>query len=74
MWTDDMVQYMIDERKSQNNYYHTLVEGGKRMFWEDIAARINLKYKSNFVGCQVKEKFQGIVRDCRVSNIFNNIS
>ena len=73
MWTDEMVQFMIDERKDGNDYYHTLVEGGKRMFWEDIAARINLRYKSRFIGIQVKEKFQGIIRDCRVSITFNHI-
>jgi hypothetical protein len=67
MWTDEMVQFMINERKSNNDYYHTLVEGGKRMFWENIAMKLNLKYKSRFVGSQVKEKFQGIIRDCRVS-------
>ena len=74
MWTDEMVQVMIDERKNNNDYYHSLVEGGKGMFWEEIATKINLKYKSKFVGSQVKEKFQGIVRDCRVSKTFNNIS
>ena len=74
MWTDEMVQFMIKERKDNNDYYHTLVEGGKRIFWEDIAMKINLKYKSRFIGSQVKEKFQGIIRDCRVSKTFNNIS
>lgn len=69
-----MVQFMIDERRANNDYFHTLVEGGKRIFWEDLAAKINLKYKSRLLGSQVKEKFQGIVRDCRVSKTFNNIS
>ena len=65
---------MIKERKDNNDYYHTLVKGGKKMFWEDVVMKVNLKYKSRFIGSQVKEKFQGIIRDCHVSKTFNNIS
>ena len=32
MWNDEMVQFMIKERKDNNDYYHTLVEGRKRIF------------------------------------------
>ncbi|GET01378.1 homeodomain-like protein [Rhizophagus clarus] len=64
--TDEMVQFMIKERKDNNDYYHTLVKGGKKMFWEDVVMKVNLKYKSRFIGSQVKEKFQGIIRDCRI--------
>ncbi|GES88201.1 homeodomain-like protein [Rhizophagus clarus] len=59
----------LKERKDNNDYYHTLVEGRKRMFWEDVVMKVNLKYKSRFIGSQVKEKFQGIIRDCRLMKI-----
>ncbi|GBB88687.1 hypothetical protein RclHR1_15250001 [Rhizophagus clarus] len=71
---DFMEALNLKERKDNNDYYHTLVEGRKRMFWEDVVMKVNLKYKSRFIGSQVKEKFQGIIRDCRVSKTFNNIS
>ncbi|GES84752.1 hypothetical protein GLOIN_2v1781315 [Rhizophagus clarus] len=32
--------------------------------------KVNLKYKSRFIGSQVKEKFQGIIRDCRLMKIY----
>ncbi|GES92882.1 homeodomain-like protein [Rhizophagus clarus] len=67
---DEMVQFMIKERKDNNDYYHTLVKGRKRMFWEDVVMKVNLKYKSRFIGSQVKEKFQEIIRDCRLMKMY----
>ena len=64
---------MINKRKDNNDYYHMLVEGGKRMFWEDIVMKINLKYKLRFIGSQIKEKFQGIIRDYCINKTFDNI-
>jgi len=61
---------LIDERKNNNSYYHDLVEGRRKMFWKDVASRINLRFGTRYSGQQAKEKFQGIVRDCRVSKIF----
>ena len=40
-------------------------------FWKEVATKINLKFGTKFTGQQAKEKFQGIVRDCHVSKIFN---
>ncbi|GES96920.1 TPR domain-containing protein [Rhizophagus clarus] len=68
--TDEMVQFMIKEKKNNNDYYHILVEGGKRTFWENVVMKVNLKYKSRFIGNQVKEKFQGIIRDCRLMKMY----
>ena len=70
MWTPEQVRMLIDERKNNNEFYHGLVEGGKRMFWKDVASRINLKFGTKYTGTQANEKFHGIVRDCRVSKIF----
>ena len=70
MWTDEQLRMLIDERKNNNEYYHDLVEGNKKIFWKEVASRINLKFGTRYSGNQVKEKFQGIVRDCNVNKIF----
>ncbi|GBB91955.1 hypothetical protein RclHR1_19430002 [Rhizophagus clarus] len=40
------------------------------MFWEDVVMKVNLKYKSRFIGSQVKEKFQEIIKDCRLMKMY----
>ncbi len=32
MWTNEQLHMLIDERKINNNYYHYLVEGERKMF------------------------------------------
>ena len=71
MWTNEQIRMLIDERKINNKSYHDLVEGGRKFFWKEVAAKINLKFGTRFTGQQAKEKFQGIVQDCHVSKIFN---
>ena len=70
MWTDEQIRKLIDERKNNNDHYHDLVEGGKKIFWKGVASKINLEFGTRYTGVQVNEKFQGIVRDYRVSKIF----
>jgi hypothetical protein len=57
MWTDEQLQFLINERRANNKYYHDLVGRGKRMFWKDVASRINLRFGTKFSGQQTKEKF-----------------
>jgi len=71
MWTDDQVRMLIDERKANNEYYPNLSDGGKSTFWEELVCKINIKYKTKFSGQQAREKFQGIIRSCKVNkNIY----
>lgn len=70
MWTDDQLRLLIDERKNNNKHYHDLVEGRRKIFWKNLASKINLRFGTNYSGVQAKEKFQSIIRDCRVSKIF----
>jgi hypothetical protein len=37
------------------------------MWWKELAAKINLTFGTKYSGLQIKEKFQGIVRDVHVS-------
>jgi hypothetical protein len=70
MWTDEQVRFLINERRTNNEYYHDLVGGGKGMFWNDVASRINLRFGTIFSGHQAKEKFQGLVREHNVNKTF----
>ena len=70
MWTDEQIQFLINERKVNNEFYHDLVGGGKKMFWKDVASRFNLQFGTKFSGQQIKEKFQGLVRDYNVNKTF----
>jgi hypothetical protein len=70
MWTEDQIRMMIDERKNNNAHYHKLFEGKRRMWWNALAVKINLRFGTHYIGRQVNEKFQSIVRDVHVSKIF----
>jgi len=41
---------LINKRKNNNNYYHDLVEGRRKMFWKDVASKINLKFGTRYLG------------------------
>lgn len=74
MWNDDQVRMLINERKSRNDYYHQLGGGNaKRAFWTEVASKINQRFRSQFTGRQASEKFQGLVRDCRVNILYTII-
>jgi hypothetical protein len=70
MWTKDQIRMMIDERKRDNVHYHGLFEGKRRIWWKELAAKINLTFGMKYSGKQVNDKFQSLVRDTRVSKIF----
>ena len=70
MWTEAQMRMMIDERKNNNAYYHRLFEGKRRMWWDELAVKINLTFGTRYIGRQVSDKFQSIVRDVHVSKIF----
>src|SRR5207245_1523717 len=36
MWTEEQLRMMIDERKNNNEYYHTLHEGRKMIWWGKV--------------------------------------
>jgi hypothetical protein len=69
MWTEEQLRMVIDERKEANTYYHTLHEGSRMIWWEELSAKVNLRFGTFYTAAHVKEKFQGIVRDVRVNII-----
>jgi hypothetical protein len=71
MWTEAQIRMMIDERKNNNADYHKLFEGKRRMWWKELAVKINLTFGTKYNGKQVNDKFQSIIKDVHVSKIFN---
>ena len=67
MWTEEQLRMLINERKNNNEYYHTLHEGRRMIWWGQVSAKINLHFGTVDIAVQVKEKFQEIVRDVRVN-------
>ena len=55
MWTDEQLQFLINERKANNEYYHDLTRGGRKMFWKNVVSRINLQFGIKFSGQQAKK-------------------
>ena len=66
------MQYLIDLKRKRNNDYQRRFGRSKLTFWNDIAALIQKKFTTAFNGLQVREKFKGMVRDCKVSKILVN--
>lgn len=67
MWNDDSVRMLIDARKRDNVSYHRLSGGTKRNYWDELASKINQRFRTYFTGHQASEKFQHLIRDCRVN-------
>ena len=40
MWTEEQLRIMIDERKNNNEYYHTLHEGRKIIWWDKLCQKL----------------------------------
>ncbi|PKY53354.1 hypothetical protein RhiirA4_471501 [Rhizophagus irregularis] len=66
MWTTEQLRMLIDERKNNNEHYHDLVEGGKKMFWKELASKINLLFEE-----MKKERRLEMVRNTMKNSIVN---
>ena len=71
-WSDDEMQYLIDLRRERNDDYWRRFGRLKLPFWNEIAAQIQEKFTMAFNGLQAREKFKGMVRDCKVSKLLVN--
>ena len=40
MWTEEQLRMMIDERKNNNEYYYTLHEGRKMIWWDKFRQKL----------------------------------
>lgn len=68
-WNDHQTLILISERKTRNEEYWSLPGNDKTSFWQSIASKINLEFRSSFTSKQCKDKFQNLVREFRVREI-----
>ncbi len=69
-WSEEEMQHLIDLRRSRNEDYWRRFGRSKVPFWNEIAATIQEEFGTPFTGVQVREKFKGMVKDCKVSKIY----
>ena len=71
-WLDEEMKLLINLRRERNENYWRRFGRSKLPFWNEIAATIQERFTTAFNGLQVREKFKGMVKDCKVSKILVN--
>ena len=69
-WNEEETRFLIDERKNGNEEYHQTPKRNKRIFWEEIANRLNQIHNTNYFtreGCN--KKFLTLTWAYYISNI-----
>jgi hypothetical protein len=69
-WSEEEMQRLIDLRRNKNEDYWRRFGRSKVPFWNELAATIQEEFGTPFTGVQVREKFKGMVKDCKVSKIY----
>ena len=68
-WSDAQLRILVDERKQRNAEYHATPNKKKRLFWEDIANKINEQERTNyFIGDDCHKKFLHLTKAFYVSS------
>ncbi len=63
------MQLLINLRRERNEDYWRRFGRSNLSFWKEIATQIKEEFRIAFTGLQAKDKFKGIVRECKVSKI-----
>ena len=66
-WSEEEMQLLIDLRREKNEDYWKRFGRSKLPFWNEIAAQIEENLETAFTGVQVRDKFKGMIKDCKVS-------
>ncbi|CAH1769788.1 12699_t:CDS:2, partial [Entrophospora sp. SA101] len=61
MWTNEQLKLLINERKIRNAEYHDIVGSSRVDFWNSIANKINVQFRTTYTGHQCKDKFRSLV-------------
>ncbi|CAB5166623.1 hypothetical protein RhiirA5_477251 [Rhizophagus irregularis] len=62
-WNAEQTRILIDERKMGNEEYHQTPKRCKKIFWEEIAEKLNENYNTNyFTGEACNKKFLSLTR------------
>ncbi len=68
-WSERKMQLLIDLRKERNVDYWRRFSRLKVLFWNKIATKIEEDLEMMFTDIQYKDKFKGMVKDCKISKI-----
>jgi hypothetical protein len=66
-WSEEEMQLLIDLRREKNEDYWRRFGRSKLLFWNEIAAQIEVNLETAFTGVQVRDKFKGMIKNCKVS-------
>jgi hypothetical protein len=67
-WSERKMQLLINLRKDRNEDYWRRFGRSKVPFWNEVATKIQEDFGTVFTGVQAREKFKGMVKDCKVSS------
>ena len=68
-WNGAQVRFLINERKERNSEFHSTPNKKKRLFWEDIARKLNEQENTNyFTSEDCQKKFNNLKKAYKVSN------
>jgi hypothetical protein len=66
-WSEEEMQLLIDLRREKNEDYWRRFSRSKLPFWNEIVAQIEVNLETVFTGVQARDKFKGMIKDCKVS-------
>ena len=66
-WSEKEMQLLIDLRREKNEDYWRRFGRLKLPFWNEIAAQIEENLETAFTDIQVRDKFKGMIKNCKVS-------
>lgn len=68
-WSEKEMQLLVNLRRNKNEDYWRRFGRSKVPFWDEIAIKIQEDLGTTFTGVQAREKFKGMIKDCKVSKI-----
>jgi hypothetical protein len=68
-WSDAITEFLIDERRRRNEYFHSIRGRSRVEFWESMARRIHRRFHTRFTAAQCETKWRNLVNAHRVSKI-----
>jgi len=63
------MQLLINLRRERNEDYWRRFGKSNLPFWEEIMTQIKEEFRIAFTGLQARDKFKGMVRECKVNKI-----
>ena len=66
-WSEEEMHLLFILSREKNEDYWRRFGRSKLPFWIEIAAQIEEDLETTFTGVQARDKFKGMIKDCKVS-------